>query len=138
MSIKVEDKPFEPPIIDKVREYPIIVPNIELVGPRVLVMPPVRRETQTDAGIVIPESAQEFTQKGLVLLVGDGTMLENGKRRKPRVEPGWEIIYARYAGVELELNGTKYLIINESDIRCILTYVGRQFDPNKPPERDPS
>lgn len=110
-------------------EYPKIpgAPNIEVVGPRLLILPAERREFTTSTGLVIPPNAQEHTNKGIVLLLGDGIMLENGTIIPPRVKVGQEIIYARYAGVELEMDKTKYLIIQESDVRAILSYRGTLF-----------
>jgi chaperonin GroES len=105
----------------------IKVPNIRIVGPRLLVLPAQAVEYQTGTGIVIPEKAQDHSAKGVVLLLGDGVMLENGTRLKSNVEVGDEIVYARYAGVELEMEGEKYLIIQESDVRCVLTYRGKAF-----------
>lgn len=107
-------------------EYPaeFAIPNIEVVGPRLLVLPARNVEYQTKGGIVVPEHAQERHSKGIVLLLGDGVMLEDGTKLKPRVEAGQEIIYARYAGVELTLQDTEYLIIQESDVRVILSYRG--------------
>lgn len=119
------------PIVRPKREaYDIKIPNIQIIGPRILVLPHKPQEFQTHSGIIVPEHAQQAAQKGLVLAVGDGVMLENGTRLPPRVEPGYEIIYARYAGVEIELDDELYLIVNESDIRCILTYSGRHFVPS--------
>lgn len=107
-------------------EYPteFAIPNIEIVGPRLLVLPAMRVEYKTKGGIVVPEHAQERTSKGIVLLGGDGVVLENGKKLKPRVEPGWEILFARYAGTEIEIADAKYLIIQESDVRAIFTFRG--------------
>ena len=107
-------------------EYPesFAIPNIEVVGPRLLVLPARRVEYQTAHGLIVPEHAQERTSKGIVLLNGDGLMLESGERVPPRVEVGYEILFARYAGTELELEDTQYLIIQESDIRAIFTYRG--------------
>lgn len=123
-----DPNPDVPTIGASPREYgDIIIPNIEIVGPRLLVYPKPRRERVTDVGIIIPEAAQEYSQEGVVVLTGDGIMLDNGERIPPRVQPGWAIIYARYAGVELEMEDYKFLIIQESEVRCILTYKGAIF-----------
>lgn len=108
-------------------EYDIRIPNIEITGPRLLILPPTDRERQTAGGLVIPKNAQEHTKKGIVLLQGDGVMLADGTQLPPRVPVGYEIFYANYAGMEVEMDGTKYLIIQESDVRVILTYRGRVF-----------
>ena len=120
--------PTVPTIGKEEPEYgQLIIPNIEIVGPRLLVAPKPRRERVTDRGIIIPEQAQEHSQEGVVVLVGDGIMLENGERIPSRVRPGQAIIYARYAGAQLEMEGHQFMIIQESDIRCILTYKGLIF-----------
>ena len=105
----------------------IIVPNIEIVGPRILVYPKPRVEYTTETGIVVPEAAQEYSAEGVVALVGDGLVMDTGVRVPPRVEQGDAIIYARYAGTELSIEGEKFLIISEADVRCVLTYKGKVF-----------
>lgn len=115
-------------------DYEIRIPNIRIVGPRLLVLPPVKRERVTDRGIIIPPQAQADVMKAVVLIVGDGVVLQNGERLPHAVEPGDEIIYARYAGVELEMDGQLYLIIQESDVRAVLTYRGKLFKMNEAPQ----
>ena len=115
------------PILGEPEYGRVIIPNIEITGPRLLIYPKPRKELTTGTGIIIPEQAQEFSQEGVVILTGDGIMLENGTRIPPRVRPGQAIIYARYAGVELEMEGHKFIIIQESEVRCILTYKGVIF-----------
>lgn len=106
-------------------EYEIRIPNVEIVGPRLLILPPVERERHTAGGLIIPEHAKDHTKKGVVLLTGDGVMLADGTKLPPRVEAGWEILYANYAGMEVLLDGFKFIIIQESDVRAILTYRGQ-------------
>jgi chaperonin GroES len=129
LIVKPGDPMPVPPLVgDSPGEYGrLVVPNVEIVGPRLLVAPKPKRDLFTKAGLVIPERAQDNSQEGVVVLVGDGLMLEDGSRIPPRVQPGQAIIYARYAGVELEMEGQQFLIIQESDIRCILTYKGLIF-----------
>lgn len=115
------------------------IPNIEVVGPWLLVLNPVRGDRVTEQGIILPERAQETASEGLVMLTGDPRIMPNGERIPPRVEPGWEIIYARYAGIEMNLHGASYVLIQESEIRVVLSYAGRYFTP-KPdlkPEPEP-
>lgn len=109
-------------------EYPRIkVPNVRIVGPRLLVLPAVVTEEVTDGGLVIPESARDVTQKGVVLVVGDGVTLPDGTRLEPNCEVGDEIIFARYSGTSLKLERDEFLIIQESDVRAVLTYRGKVF-----------
>lgn len=105
----------------------IKVPNVRLVGPRVLIVPKPKAEKTLDWGLVIPEIAQDDIGEGVVVLVGDGVILGNGQRIPSSVEQGDEIIYARYAGVPFEMEDTKYLMIMEQDIRMVKTYVGKVF-----------
>ncbi len=114
--------------------YDIKIPNIRLVGPRLLVAPARAVESRTSTGVIIPEAAQDHSQKGLVLLTGDGALLDGApwvdgqpQRVQPIVSPGWEVIFARYAGVQIELDGSTYFIIQESDVRAVLTYAGLHF-----------
>lgn len=105
----------------------IIVPNIEIVGPRLLIYPKPKETYQTDAGIWIPPNAQDTTAEAVVVLVGDGIMLENGTRVPPRVQQGDAIIYAKYAGSELQVDQETFYIIQENEVRAILSYKGKVF-----------
>lgn len=106
----------------------IIIPAIEITGPRLLVYPKPKRTLTTAAGLIIPPSAQDQAQEGVVILTGDGIMLDNGARIAPRVKQGQAIIYARYAGVELQMEGMTFIIIQESDVRAVLAYKGQIFE----------
>jgi chaperonin GroES len=72
-------------------------------------------ETTTASGIIIPDTAQEKPQKGIVVAVGKGT-----KEEPITVSVGDNILYGKYAGTELKYNGTDYLIMKESDILAII------------------
>tara|TARA_B100000287_G_scaffold430174_1_gene484922 strand:- start:867 stop:1148 length:282 start_codon:yes stop_codon:yes gene_type:complete len=72
-------------------------------------------ETTTASGIIIPDTAQEKPQKGIVMAVGKGT-----KEDPITVSIGDNILYGKYAGTELKYNGTDYLIMKESDILAII------------------
>ena len=106
----------------------IVIPNIEITGPRLLVFPKPKRALTTAAGLIIPPSAQDQAQEGVVILTGDGIMLDNGTRIASRVRQGQAIIYARYAGVELQMEGLTFIIIQESDVRAVLRYKGQIFE----------
>lgn len=124
--VDVNGKDLAPKQQPEYDEFPI--PRIEIVGPRLLVMPKPKRTYQTAGGVIIPEHAQENAQEAVVCLIGDGVMLDNGERLEPRVQPGQFIIYARYAGIEIQIENWSYMIIQESDIRAVLTYKGTMFD----------
>ena len=77
-------------------------------------------ETKTAGGIVLPESAKEKPQRGKVISLGDGKLLDDGSRSKPQVKKGDEVLFTSYAGSEVKLNGEEYLIMDESDIMAII------------------
>ena len=88
--------------------------SIKPLGDRVVVQPKPAEE-KTDSGLYIPESAQDKPQKGTVVSIGPGRV-ENGNRIEMTVEEGDEILYGKYAGTEVTLDGSEYLIMRESDI----------------------
>ncbi len=77
-------------------------------------------EEKTSGGIVLPDAAQSKPQQGRVLSVGDGRMLENGTRAHPLVREGDRVLFTRYAGSEVEVNGDQLLILSEDDILAVL------------------
>jgi len=90
------------------------------LGNRVVVKP-IEEEERTPSGLVLPETAKEKPQKGEVLAVGPGEWAEDGKRRIPlEVKVGDKVIFAKYAGTEVKVNGEKLLILRESDILAVI------------------
>ena len=88
--------------------------NIKPLSDRVIVEP-AAAETQTASGIFIPDTAKEKPQKGIILAVG------NGKKDEPMtVKVGDTVLYGKYAGTELKLEGKDYLIMREDDILAII------------------
>ena len=81
---------------------------------------PIEREETTASGIILPETAKEKPQEGKVLAVGPGVRNEAGKRQPLDVKVGNRVLFAKYAGTEIKQNGTKYLIMRESDILAIV------------------
>lgn len=92
--------------------------TLKPLGDRVVVKP-IEQEEKTAGGIVIPDTAKEKPQQGEVIAVGPGRVLENGERLKPEVSVGQRVLYAKYGGTEVKLNGQEYLILRESDILAI-------------------
>ena len=88
------------------------------VGDRVLVEPEAPEQT-TKSGIVIPDSAQEKSQSGKVIKVGPGRVTDDGKTIPINLKEGDIIIYSKYGGTELKVEGSDLLIIRESDILAI-------------------
>jgi chaperonin GroES len=76
-------------------------------------------EEKTRGGIVIPDSAKEKPQDGEVMAVGPGKILENGTVSAPEVKVGDHIIFNKYSGTEIKVDGETYLILRESDILAI-------------------
>jgi chaperonin GroES len=81
-----------------------------------VVVQPVEAEERTAGGIVLPDSAKEKPQRGKVIAVGGGKLLENGKRGELSVSIGDEVIYGKYGGTDIEVNGEDVKILRESDI----------------------
>jgi len=77
-------------------------------------------ETKTMGGILLPDTAQKKSQKGVVVAVGSGKMTEEGKRLPLEVKEGDEVLFAKYSGTEIEDKGEKYLLLSEKDILAIL------------------
>ncbi|MCP4376205.1 MAG: co-chaperone GroES [bacterium] len=77
-------------------------------------------EEVTSGGIVLPDSAQEKPQRGIVSAVGPGKLLDSGKRAKPGLKKGDEIFYGKYAGSEVKVGDEDYVILRESDVLAIL------------------
>lgn len=77
-------------------------------------------ETKTMGGILLPDTAQKKSQKGVVVAVGSGKMTEEGKRLPLEVKEGDEVLFAKYSGTEIEDKDEKYLLLSERDILAIL------------------
>lgn len=81
-----------------------------------VVVEPLEAEKKTQGGIVLPDSAKEKSTKGKVISVGDGKLLDNGKRAELLVKKGDQVLYGKYAGTEITVGGKDYLILKENDI----------------------
>ncbi len=77
-------------------------------------------ESVTAGGIVLPDSAQEKPQRGKVVSVGAGKILDDGSLGKMQVKKGNSVLFSSYAGSEVKIDGKEYLIMSESDIMAIL------------------
>ena len=77
-------------------------------------------EEKTAGGIILPDTAKEKPQIGTVVAVGPGKILEDGKRGKMSVKIKDEVIYAKYMGSDVEIDGQKYVILKESDVLGIV------------------
>ena len=79
----------------------------------------VDEEEQTSGGIIIPDSAKEKPQDGLVVAVGPGKVLESGEVAKPGVNKGDRILFSKYAGTDVNVDGDEHIIIREDDVLAI-------------------
>ena len=81
-----------------------------------VVVEPLEAEEKTQGGIVLPDSAKEKPTKGKVISVGEGKLLDSGKRAELLVKKGDKVLYGKYAGTEITVDGKDYLILKENDI----------------------
>ena len=82
---------------------------------RVLIKP-VEKETKTESGLYLPESAKEKPVQGKIVAVGPGKLLDNGERVKPSVKKGDTVVFGKYAGTEIEIKGVTHMIMRESEL----------------------
>lgn len=80
----------------------------------------LEEKEQMRGGIIIPDSAQEKPQQASVIAVGSGKLLENGERAPVEVKAGDRILFGKYSGSEIKLEGNEYLILKEDEILAIL------------------
>lgn len=94
--------------------------KLKPLGDRLVVEPKEREET-TASGIILPETAKEKPQEGDVVAIGPGRRDDDGKRVEMDVAIGDKVLYAKYAGTEIKVDGKKLLILKESDVLAIVT-----------------
>lgn len=92
--------------------------NVKPLGDKVLVKPNTSEE-KTAGGIVLPDSAKERPQEGTVVSVGSGRVLDNGQKVEIGVKAGDVVIYSKYGGTEIKIEGVEHLILDESSILAI-------------------
>ena len=90
-------------------------PSFKPLGGRVLIEP-IEQEDITAGGIILPETAKEKPQEGKVLAVGPGDRDDEGKRIPLDVKVGDKVLFAKYSGTEVKMDGKKLLILRETDI----------------------
>lgn len=93
--------------------------NIRPLHDRVVVKR-VEEEKTSPGGIVIPDTAAEKPQRGEVVAVGDGKILDNGERRKLDVKPGDKVLFGKFAGQEVKVDGEDVLVMEEDKVLAIL------------------
>lgn len=85
-----------------------------------IVVKRLEAEEKTAGGIVLPDSAKEKPRQGKVLSLGDGKLLDSGKRASFQVQEGDRILFSSYAGNEVTVDGEEYLIMSEDDILAVI------------------
>lgn len=93
--------------------------NIRPLHDRVLVKR-LEQETKSAGGIVIPDSAAEKPIRGEIVAVGQGKVLEDGKIRALDVKKGDKVLFGKYSGTEVKMDGTEYLVMREEDIMAVI------------------
>lgn len=93
--------------------------NLKPLADRVVVKV-LEAEEKTASGIVLPDKAKEKPQEGEVVAVGDGKVLDNGTKMEMEVKVGDKIIFSRYAGTEVKVEGEEYLILRQDDILAVV------------------
>jgi chaperonin GroES len=93
--------------------------NLQPLGDRVLVQPLVEEEVKK-GGIIIPDTAKEKPQEGKVIALGTGKTDDNGKKIEFTVSVGAKVLYSKYGGTEVKIEGENYLIMREDDILGII------------------
>ena len=77
-------------------------------------------EVVTAGGIVLPDSAQEKPQRGVVVAMGPGKLLDSGERGQMSLSEGDEVFYGRYVGTEIKISGEEFVLIRESDVMAVV------------------
>ncbi len=80
----------------------------------------IEEEERTKGGIIIPDAAKEKPQEGRVVAVGDGKILDSGKKAPLTVKPGDKILFGKYSGTEIKVDGEEHLILREDDVLAIV------------------
>ena len=93
--------------------------NIKPLGDRVVIQPATKEEVSA-GGVILPDTAKDKPQRGTIIAVGPGRILDSGERQALEVAEGQTVLYAKYAGTEVKIEGEEYLILSEKDILAIV------------------
>jgi chaperonin GroES len=85
-----------------------------------LVVKRIEEEEKTKGGIIIPDAAKEKPQEGRVMAVGDGKVLESGQKSPLTVKVGDKVLFGKYSGTEIKIDGDEHLILREDDVLAII------------------
>jgi chaperonin GroES len=97
-----------------------VASKIRPIGDRVVVKPSTKEEV-SKGGIIIPDTAKEKPQEGIIIAVGSGKLLDNGDRSAMELKTGDKVLYAKYGGTEFKFDGEDLLVLRESDILAVLS-----------------
>ena len=84
-----------------------------------VIVKPKAEEEKTSRGIILPDTAKEKPQEGTVIAVGPGKVLDNGERKPMAVKEGDTVIYSKYGGTEITVDGEEYIILDEDSIYAV-------------------
>jgi len=84
-----------------------------------VIVKPKAEEEKTSGGIILPDTAKEKPQEGTVIAVGPGKVLDNGERKPMAVKEGDTVIYSKYGGTEITVDGEEYIILDEDSIYAV-------------------
>ncbi len=93
--------------------------NVKPLADRVIVKP-LDAEEKTTGGIIIPDNAKEKPQKGEIIAVGEGKIADSGQKIEMSLKTGDSVLYGKYSGTEVTIEGDDYLIMRESDILAVI------------------
>ncbi|HRI85466.1 MAG TPA: co-chaperone GroES [Ignavibacteria bacterium] len=93
--------------------------NIKPLSDRIIVKP-ADAEEKTASGLIIPDTAKEKPMKGEIVAVGKGKITDDGKEIKMELKVGDKVLYGKYSGTEITIEGNEYLIMRESDVYAII------------------
>ena len=93
--------------------------NIKPLEDRVI-LKPMQADEKTSGGIIIPDNAKEKPQKGEVIAVGPGKISDKGQKITMSLKAGDKVLYGKYSGTEVAVDGSDYLIVRESDVLAVL------------------
>lgn len=96
--------------------------NLKPLGDRV-VIEHVEQQEKSSGGVFLPDTAKEKPQEGIVRAVGTGRLTDEGKTLPMNVKPGDRVIYSKYSGSEVKVDGTEYLIVSEKDVLAVVDKV---------------
>ena len=89
------------------------------LGDRIIAKP-LEAQENTKSGIILPDTAKEKPQEAKVIAVGTGKLLDDGSVKKPEIKNGDKVLYGKYAGTEVTVQGQDYLILREDDVLAVV------------------